>query len=233
MRIFLAIVVVLLVGCVQAPTQSVELAVTVGRDIEKMHSAHTQTISILYSRMRADVNEFIDDVYMPYAIKEAIKKDRIRQASGKTSFIDMISKGLSASSSSKQQELAIGAMEVLVSQVTQSVDRQRKLLLDNLNGQERDLLASTNRSYLAIHQANSIVTGHLSSIAKVHETQNELLSEIGIETDVNNFIATKLAIASDEIAELTNKSQKELDDIGGVEGAKEKLQNAIEKLNIK
>ncbi|MCC4820710.1 hypothetical protein LMH81_29770, partial [Vibrio lentus] len=100
-------------------------------------------------------------------------------------------------------------------------DRQRKLLLDNLNGQERDLLASTNRSYLAIHQANSIVTGHLSSIAKVHETQNELLSEIGIETDVNNFIATKLAIASDEIAELTNKSQKELDDIGGVEGAKE------------
>ncbi|MFA0274637.1 hypothetical protein AB4500_24450, partial [Vibrio sp. 10N.222.48.A11] len=62
-----------------------------------------------------------------------------------------------------------------------------------------------------------------ASIAKVHETQNELLSEIGIETDVNNFIATKLAIASDEIAELTNKSQKELDDIGGVEGAKEKL----------
>ncbi|MEZ8193201.1 hypothetical protein [Vibrio sp. 1F279] len=49
------------------------------------------------------------------------------------------------------------------------------------------------------------------------------MSEIGIETDVNNFIATKLAIASDEIAELTNKSQKELDDIGGVEGAKEKL----------
>ncbi|WP_070962730.1 hypothetical protein [Vibrio sonorensis] len=233
MRIFLTAFLILLAGCAQVPTQSVELSATVGRDIEKMHKAHVQTISILYSRMRADVNEFIDDVYMPYAIKEAIKKDRIRQVNGSVSFINMISIGLSASASSKQQEDAIGAMEILVSQVTQSVERQRKLLLDSLNDQERTLLASTNRSYLAIHQANSIVTGHLSSIAQVHDAQNELLSEIGVETDVGNFIAAKLATASDEIAELTNKSQKKLDDIGGVEGAKEKLQNAIEKLNVK
>ncbi|GEA20349.1 hypothetical protein [Vibrio harveyi] len=233
MRVFLTVFLVLLSGCTQVPIQSVELSATVGRDIEKMHKAHVQTISILYSRMKADVNEFIDDVYMPYAIKEAIKKDRIRQANGSVSFIDMISKGLSASANTKQQEEAIGAMEILVSQVTRSVERQRKLLLDNLNDQERTLLTSTNRSYLAIHQANSIVTGHLSSVAQVHEVQNELLSEVGIETDVGNFIATKLAKASDEIADLTNKSQKELDDIGGVEGAKKKLQSAIEKLDIK
>ncbi|MDC5821886.1 hypothetical protein OPW19_18920 [Vibrio europaeus] len=233
MRVLLAILLGLLTGCAQVPTQSVELSATVGRDIEIMHKAHVQTISILYSRMRVDVNSFIDDVYMPYAIKEAIKKDRARLANGQTSFINIISNGLSAEASSKQQEQAIGAMEILVSNVTKSVDRQRKLLLDDLNGQERDLLDSTNRSYLAIHQANSIVTGHLASITQVHEAQNELLNEIGIEADVDGYIATKLAKASDEIAELSKKSQKELNDIGGVEGARDKLQDVIEKLNIK
>lgn len=233
MRILLAIFLGFLTGCAQVPTQSVELSATVGRDIEKMHQAHVQTITILYSRMKADVNEFIDNVYMPYAIKEAIKKDRVRLANGQTSFINIISNGLSTEASSEQQEQAIGAMEILVSNVTQSVDRQRKLLLDNLNGQERELLASVNRSYLVIHQANSIVTGHLASIAKVHEAQNELLSEVGVEADVGRYIATKLAKASDEIAELSKNSQKKLDEIGGVEGVREKLQGAIEKLTIR
>lgn len=233
MRVIVAMLLGALAGCAQVPTQSVELSATVGRDIERMHNAHVQTISILYSRMRNDVNEFIDEVYMPYAIKEAIKKDRVRLANGQTSFIEIISTGLSTEANSKQQEQAVGAMEILVSKVTKSVDKQRKLLLDKLNGQERELLDSTRRSYLAIHQANSIVTGHLASIAKVHEAQNELLNEIGIESDLDGYIATKLAKASDDIAELSKKGETGLDEIGGVEGAKEKLQDVIETLNIK
>ena len=233
MRTLLLVLLGVLGGCSQVPTQSVELSATVGRDIEKMHKSHVQTISILYSRMRYDVNEFIDNVYTPYAIRESIKKDRVRLQNGHTSFIRMISNGLSTDASSEQQEQAIGAMEILVINVTKSVDRQRKQLLDNLNAQERELLASTNRSYLAIHQANSIVTGHLASIAQVHDAQNELLSEIGIESDVGGYIATKLSKASDEIAELSKKSEKELNGIGGVEGARAKLQDSIDKLNFK
>ncbi|MGF1749649.1 hypothetical protein [Vibrio cionasavignyae] len=232
MRVLVAIFIAVLAGCAQVPTQSVELSATVGRDIEKMHKAHVQTITILYSRMRADVNKFVDDVYTPYAIKEAIKKDRNRLAEGKLSFIDMISVGFAEDASTKQQEKALGAMKVLVSNVTKSVERQRKLLLDNLNGQENELLKSTNRSYLAIHQANSIVTGHLASVVKVHDAQENLLNEVGIEADIDEYIATKLAKASDEIAEFTNKSKKEIDDMGGVEGAQAKLQDTINKLSI-
>lgn len=232
MRVLVAIFITVLAGCAQVPTQSVELSATVGRDIEKMHKAHVQTIAVLYSRMRADVNKFVDDVYTPYAINEAIKKDRNRLAEGKLSFIDMISVGFTEDASTKQQERALGAMKVLVSNVTKSVERQRKLLLDNLNGQENELLKSTNRSYLAIHQANSIVTGHLASVVKVHDAQENLLNEVGIEADIDEYIATKLAKASDEIAEFTNKSKKEIDDIGGVEGAQAKLQDTINKLSI-
>ena len=89
MRALIIIVLLLLSGCAQVPTQSIELSTTVGRDIAKMHQAHLQTIELLYSRMRSDVNTFIDDTYLPYAIKEVLDKDRLRQTRHQTSFIDI------------------------------------------------------------------------------------------------------------------------------------------------
>ena len=124
-------------------------------------------------------------------------------------------------------------MKIVVTNVTRSVDRQRKLLIDSLDQQQKALLASINRSYLAIHQANAIVTGHLSSIAQVHDAQNELLSEIGMETDIDEYIATKLTQASNDIAQLTQKTQNKIEEMGSIENVRKQLQDAIEKLKVK
>lgn len=233
MRALIFIILLLLSGCAQVPTQSIELSTTVGRDIAKMHQAHLQAIELLYSRMRSDVNTFIDDTYLPYAIKEVLDKDRLRQTRHQTSFIDIISTGLAPNATAKKQKEAMGAMQIVVTNVTRSVDRQRKLLIDSLDQQQKALLASINRSYLAIHQANAIVTGHLSSIAQVHDAQNELLSEIGMETDIDEYIATKLTQASNDIAQLTQKTQNKIEDMGGIEKVRKQLQDAIEKLKVK
>ncbi len=233
MRALTIIVFLFLAGCAQVPTQSIELSTTVGRDIAKMHQAHLQTIELLYSRMRSDVNTFIDDTYLPYAIKKVLDKDRLRQARHQTSFIEIISTGLVPNATPKKQKEAMGAMKIVVTNVTRSVDRQRKLLIDSLDQQQKALLASINRSYLAIHQANAIVTGHLSSIAQVHDAQNELLSEIGMETDIDEYIATKLTQASNDIAQLTQKTQNKIEDMGGIENVRKQLQDAIDKLKVK
>jgi hypothetical protein len=233
MRALIIIAFLLLSGCAQVPTQSIDLSTTVGRDIAKMHQAHLQTIELLYSRMRSDINTFIDIVYLPYAIKEVINKDRQRQVNHQTSFIELISTGLSPGANSEQQKEAMSAMEIVVTNITQSVNRQRKGLIDNLNRQQKELLPSINRSYLAIHQANAIVTGHLSSVAQVHDAQNELLNDIGMETDIDKYIATKLTQASNDIAQLTQKTQGKIEDMGGIENIRKKLQDAIDKLNIK
>jgi len=43
------------------------------------------------------------------------------------------------------------------------------------------VLGAIDRSYNQIIYANSIVTGHLASVRKVHDAQEELLNEFGIE----------------------------------------------------
>ena len=43
------------------------------------------------------------------------------------------------------------------------------------------MLGAIDRSYNQIIYANSIVTGHLASVRKVHDAQEELLNEFGIE----------------------------------------------------
>lgn len=232
-RLFLALLLPLyLIGCAQVPRESVELSTTVGRDIEKVHKAHVQTIKILYSRMKDDVNRFIDEVYTPYAIKTSVQKDRARMKNGQLSYIEIISSGLVESAAEEQQKEALGAMELLVKQVNTSVVRERKKLLFPLNEQETLLLNAVNRSYLSIHQANSIVTGHLASVVKVHDAQNEVLNEIGIEADINSFVAENLANTSKEISDLLSKTDEQLDKVGGVEEAKEKLQKIVDKLKI-
>lgn len=226
------LVLLLLAGCAQVPKESVELSVTVGRDIEQLHQAHANTITILYKRMREDVNRFIDDVYTPYAIKEAINKDRARLNSGGVSFIKMINAGLSKSASPYAQDDAIGAMRLLVTELHTSVERQRVSLLEPLNQQETVLLKSVNRSYLAVHQANSIVTGHLASVVKVHDAQNEILNEIGIQADIRSIMSEEIANASEEIAAIANASTNEFEKLGGSKGAADKLQAIVDKLNI-
>ena len=64
--------------------------------------------------MRSDVNTFIDDTYLPYAIKEVLDKDRLRQTRHQTSFIDIISTGLVPNATPKKQKEAMGAMQIVV-----------------------------------------------------------------------------------------------------------------------
>ncbi|WP_374044002.1 MULTISPECIES: hypothetical protein [Vibrio harveyi group] len=229
MKRTLFLTIFLIVGCAQVPKESVELSATVGRDIEKMHKAHLNTVEYLYSRMRQDVERFIDQVYTPYAIKEIIAKDTALLNVGKISFIGNINTGLRPSATTNQQELAIGSMQVLLEELNASVKRQREAMLKPLYEEETQLVKSLNRSYLAIHQANSIVTGHLASVVEVHEAQNEILNEIGIEADLRTIISEELAKKSEEISDLANSTQKQLDKIGGAEAAAEKLKTIIVK----
>jgi len=63
-----------LTACAQVPKESVELSSTVGRDLAVVYDAHRELAQVLFSRMRHDVNRFVDDVYAPYQIKVAMDR---------------------------------------------------------------------------------------------------------------------------------------------------------------
>ncbi|WDP86961.1 MAG: hypothetical protein HUN05_19035 [Desulfobacter sp.] len=52
----------ILSSCASVPKASIELANTVGRDLEEVHRAHRALASLLFDIMEKDINKFIDEI---------------------------------------------------------------------------------------------------------------------------------------------------------------------------
>ena len=63
-------------GCAQVPKESVELSTTLGRDIAITRKAHVQLASLHFTKMKQDVNRFIDEVYAPHQIRAALERQK-------------------------------------------------------------------------------------------------------------------------------------------------------------
>jgi hypothetical protein len=182
--------------------------------------------------MKQDVNRFIDKVYAPHQIQAALERQNElaiseNQNERKKSLLLAIHAAFQPGASDKLQQSILKGMELLVTKIRNDVEEMRKKLLDPLNQQEQTVLGSINRAYLQMHYANSIVTGHLSSVVKVHEAQADLLSEIGIEKDLRMEIGEGISKVSTEITLLVNKAENVKEDGDTVENNARNIQNII------
>ncbi len=203
----------LLSACAQVPREAVELSATVGRDIAVTHKAHIQMAKLMFSKMKQDVNRFVDNVYAPYQIREAMKRQMdlaksLDQRERNKSLMLALNAAFKEDASDKLQQAVLKGMGLFVSKIRYDVEEMREELLAPLNKQEKTVLGSINRAYLRMHYANSIVTGHLASVAKVHDTQQALLSEVGIERDLRKEIGEGLSKVSNNITKWVNQVEK-------------------------
>jgi len=213
----------------------VELSATVGRDIAIVHTAHRELAQVLFGRMRQDINRFVDDVYAPYQIRNAFnRQNELARSSDpedrKKSLLIAINAAFKPDAPQKLQDNVLRGMESLVGKLRADVESMRKELLDPLNAQETEVLGSIDRAYHQLHYANSIVTGHLSSVVKVHETQAELLEAMGIERDIRREVGNYLAKASDTIGNLVETAEKADVKLEKVEENVQKLKEAVNEL---
>jgi hypothetical protein len=225
----------LMTGCAQVPKESVELSATVGRDIAITHKAHVQLATILFGRMKQDVNRFVDGSYAPYQIKNAMKRQKqladsedINQQ--KKSLLLAINAAFQPGASEKLQSSVLKGMGSLLKQIHNDVEKMRSDLLNPLNEQEAEAIGSISRAYQQMHYANSIVTGHLSSIVKVHDAQSDLLAEFGIERDLSKEIGERVAGVSVKINSLVNDAEKVDNKLASAESTATSLRSTIEEL---
>lgn len=233
MRVKRAVVLVLMfifLGCAQVPRESVELSTTVGRDIAEAYRAHRELAIILYTRMKSDINKFIDEVYAPYVIKELLEKDQARFQQGNAlSLFSALNSAVQQPDNKNIQIKALDFMDIFVQKLRGRIESYRAELLKPVIDQEKRLLAAIDRSYNQIHYANSIVTGHLASVVKVHDAQDEVLKEFGLE-GLRKDVAENLAKVSKEVASLVEKGKKAEEEI---EKASETAQEKTELLEKK
>jgi hypothetical protein len=183
-----------ILGCAQVPKESVELSVTVGRDLAEVRRAHLELTTRYFDRMKKDINEFIDEIYRPYMIQNTMADfrllERIQNAVGKGDEVR-----------------AFNIMNLFVSLLSEQIENYRRELLENISKQESEVLHAIDDSYQKIQNANAIVTGHLASIRKVHDAQAELLRRINLE-GLRETVAVKTAAFSDEISDIIVKARK-------------------------
>lgn len=204
----------LLSSCAVVPKESVELSATVGRDVVDVYQAHKELATILFTRMKKDVNAFVDDVYAPYQIGKLLEMDFADVNSSEfESMTGSIIDAAQNSSDFTKQKQAIGFMKDFVSVVYDEVETYRRILLAPIEAQEMEVMAAIDRSYNQIIYANSIVTGHLASVRKVHDAQEDILNKFGVD-NLRTETAQKLADYSVGVDEILKDVKKiDTDDI--------------------
>ena len=96
-------------------------------------------------------------------------------------------------------------------------------MLAEINRQESDLMSAIDRSYNQIHYSNSIVNGYLSSIAEVHDAQQQVLDKIGLE-GLGDEIENKLTSLSNNVGSILKKAKSGESQITALA---DQLQNAV------
>ncbi|PHR74230.1 MAG: hypothetical protein COA66_00105 [Arcobacter sp.] len=193
--------IILFTGCSQMPREAVELSVTVGRDLSIMKKSHIALVDLYYKSLIKDINNFIDKVYLPYNIQKTLS-DKIL----KNELLTAIELASKDGSTKDTQVKSIEKIEAFLLIIQEEVEFYRKLKLKPIEEQYKTVLLNINKSYEQIHYANSIVTGHLASVAKVHETQNEILEKFDIK-DLRVNVGNDVAELSDKIAKLMIKAE--------------------------
>jgi len=64
-------------GCAEVPKESVQLSVTLGRDLKRGSQAHRELAVKYFARIKEDINDFVDNTYRPYMIKTSMRDFRI------------------------------------------------------------------------------------------------------------------------------------------------------------
>ncbi len=176
------ITITLLIGCATVPKQSVELSATIGRDIAEVYRTHRELAILLFDRMKNDINKFVDDVYAPYQISKLLQQENEDfKKNIEESVLFALNKAANNPKDQIAQKESLASMKIFVQVLTTNIESYRMKRLEPIIAQEIELLSAIDRSYNQIHYANSIVTGHLSSVVKVHDVQEEMLNAIGVE----------------------------------------------------
>jgi hypothetical protein len=161
-------------ACAQVPRETIDLADTVGRDVAAIEKGHRQFVELVYDSYEKDVNEFVDKVYLPYYVRENLRKPSGKQLLG------ALQQAAQPGATPQQQIDAFETAELWLQVAHESVAGMRQKLLAPLKAQRQEILEKLAEAYGRVHKANAAMSGYLASLARVTDVQNDLLARLGV-----------------------------------------------------
>lgn len=196
----------ILTSCVSIPKETVTLSQTLGNDIAELKIAHTQMVEIHYSKVKNEINSFVDDVYTPFIIHHVLNAELKRHHTGQASIYGAIEAAGSTEGKEESQKV-LKEMSDFLQAAHHQIKMKRKELLDPVIQQENQILKAVNQSYSNALYANTTLTAYLQSVRKVKGAQKEALSKIGLD-GADEKLTESLIKLSEGVSEAVNQGKK-------------------------
>ena len=190
----IATVILVLCSCASIPKETVVLSQALGKDLKELHNSHRNMVQLYYRKIKDNINEFIDEVYSPYIINNMLNAELQGYKRGEPSLYKAIEDGGKLATPQTTQE-AMDYMQDFLEIVKSQTTEKREGLLSPIEKQERELLNKINQSYENVLLANTSITNYLKSIRKLKETQQEVLSMVGLSGADTTFINTLMNVS--------------------------------------
>lgn len=197
------LIVVMLQGCASIPKESVTLSQCVSNDLSGYKTSHLEITEKYFDKIEDDINRFIDKRITPALINEMVRMDIADSENDSQSLFAILSKVKENPSEANTSE-AISAIADFQSAINSEIETYRAELLAPIREQRIATLKQISESYDATIAAQSSLTTYISSVVKIKEKQDAILSYTGM-TGVNDSITSRLVSISSDIDKLTNK----------------------------
>lgn len=193
-------------SCAVVPHETVTLSRKLGEDLKILHTSHVNAIDLQFNRMVSDINSFIDGVYGPYVIHHVLSSELTNFNDGKPSIYGAIETA-GKTKGKKESDIALSEMSDFLIAAKEQIEEKRTELLTPVLTQKEEILKAINQSSENLIYANATITGHLESIRKVKEAQQDALKAVGLQ-HVDEITTNTLVQASDNINKAIQAGKK-------------------------
>ena len=222
-------------ACASVPKQAVTLSAAVGTRLADMESAHEKAISGYFQLTRERVESFLADRWIPdylgALVKEGnfvnvlitakgmkddqettVKAELDKAGVPKASQPEILASINSAFANPERGRLALLFSE----QAIHDIEAKRRSLIDPINAQEKQALTELRSAYAQLIEAQSTITGHLSSVQKVTEAQDEAIAKLGLLRQRDAAIDKAINI-NEEVGGILNKGKTAIETLKDLE----------------
>jgi vacuolar-type H+-ATPase subunit H len=195
-------------SCISVPKQTVKLSSVIGTDLKVLENSHTTMVGLFYTEIINNINGFIEDVYAPFIINYVLKKELDSYHNSQPSIFEAI-EDAATKGGKANTEKAYNDMSDFLKAARTQIEKKRNELLVPIQKQRDSIILNIKISYGNTILASSSVTSYLQSISSLKESQNEVLSVIGLKGKTEELTNTLLKM-SDVAKSLLTKG-KEID----------------------
>jgi vacuolar-type H+-ATPase subunit H len=206
--VFITVTFYIFNSCISVPKQTVQLSSVIGTDLKVLENSHTTMVGLFYTEIINNINGFIEDVYAPFIINYVLKKELDSYHNSQPSIFEAI-EDAATKGGKANTEKAYNDMSDFLKAARTQIEKKRNELLVPIQKQRDSIILNIKISYGNTILASSSVTSYLQSISSLKESQNEVLSVIGLKGKTEELTNTLLKM-SDVAKSLLTKG-KEID----------------------